>query len=120
MCWHLLVCSHRIYEVITATLGPLPLVQPPKSKPFTPLFSCAASTIHSAVLDRTRTTHASQPEFPAGVARLAGDGAPVWGRSGGWGAQEKWPLRALAVAETRPQGPTGRVGAGLMAGSPPR
>src|ERR1700691_4605761 len=129
MCWHLLVCSHRIYEVITATLGPLPLVQPPKSKPFTPLFSCAASTIHSAVLDRTRTTHASQPEFPAGVARLAGDGAPgrrgvpgpgwrpvrggapgrggapVWGRSGGWGAQEKWPLRALAVAETRPQGP---------------
>jgi hypothetical protein len=142
MCWHLLVCSHRIYEVITATLGPLPLVQPPKSKPFTPLFSCAASAIHSAVLDRLPTTHASQPEFPAGVARLAGGGAP--GRRGvpgpgwcarsewragpewraglgqEWGAQEKWPLRALAVAETRPQGPTGRVGAGLMAGSPPR
>jgi hypothetical protein len=31
-----LVCGHRIYEVTTATLGPLPLVQPPKSKPFTP------------------------------------------------------------------------------------
>jgi len=72
MCWHLLVCSHRIYEVITATLGTLPLVQPPKSKPFTPLFSCVASAIHSAVLNRTRTTHASQPEFPAGVAGLAG------------------------------------------------
>jgi hypothetical protein len=130
MCWHLLVCSHRIYEVITATLGPLPLVQPPKSKPFTPLFSCAASAIHSAVLDRTRTTHASQPEFPAGLARLAGGGAsgprgatgpgPGAGPGRSGGAQEKWPLRALAVAETRPQGPTGRVGAGLMAGSPPR
>jgi hypothetical protein len=24
----------------------------------------------------------------------------------------RWPLRALAVAETRPQGPAGRVGAG--------
>ena len=34
--WHLLVCGHRIYEVTTATLDPLPLVQPPKSKPFTP------------------------------------------------------------------------------------
>jgi hypothetical protein len=34
--WHLLVYGHRIYEVTTATLGPLPLVQPPKSKPFTP------------------------------------------------------------------------------------
>jgi hypothetical protein len=32
----------------------------------------------------------------------------------------KWPLQALAVAEMRPQGPTGRVGAGLVAGSPPR
>jgi len=29
------------------------------------------------------------------------------------GAAWKWPLRALAVAKTRPQGPTGRVGAGL-------
>ena len=145
MCWHLLVCSHRIYEVITATLGTLPLVQPPKSKPFTPLFSCVASAIHSAVLNRTRTTHASQPEFPVGVARPVEGGAPgrrgatgpewyarsgvacpvgVARRSGAGagtgGAQEKWPPRALAVAETRPQGPTGRVGAGLVAGSPPR
>jgi len=31
--WHLLVCGHRINEVTTATLGPLPLVRPPKSKP---------------------------------------------------------------------------------------
>jgi hypothetical protein len=34
--------------------------------------------------------------------------------------KRKWPLRALAVAETHPQGQTGRVGAGLVAGSPPR
>jgi hypothetical protein len=33
---------------------------------------------------------------------------------------KKWSLRALAVAEERPQGLTGRVGAGLMAGPPPR
>jgi hypothetical protein len=31
-----LVCGHRINEVTTATLGPLPLVRPPKSKPITP------------------------------------------------------------------------------------
>ena len=34
-----------------------------------PLLSCAASTIRSAVLDRTRTTHASQLRFPATVTR---------------------------------------------------
>jgi len=99
MCWHLLVCSHRIYEVITATLGPLPLVQPPKSKPFTPLFSCAASAIHSAVLDRLPTTHASQPEFPAGVARPVRGGGPVLSRSGalnrnGPCGRWRWPKRA--------------------------
>jgi len=32
----LIVCGNRICEVITATLGPLPLVQLPKSKPVTP------------------------------------------------------------------------------------
>ena len=50
-------------------------------------------------------------------------GSERWGAVGwggvGWG-YETWPLRALAVAETRPQGPTGRVGAGPVAGSPPR
>lgn len=32
----LIVCGNRICEVITATLGPLPLDQLPKSKPVTP------------------------------------------------------------------------------------
>jgi len=32
----LMVCGNRICEVITATLGPLPLDQLPKSKPVTP------------------------------------------------------------------------------------
>ena len=36
MSWHLYVCGNRIYEVTTATLGPLPLDQLPKSKPVTP------------------------------------------------------------------------------------
>ena len=30
----------------------------------------------------------------------------------GCGPEWRWPLRALAVAETRPLGPAGRVGAG--------
>ena len=34
------------------------------------------------------------------------------GATGGCGPEMRWPLRALAVAETRPQGPAGRVGAG--------
>ena len=38
--------------------------------------------------------------------------------SGVSGGNVKWPLRALAVAEMRPQGPTGRVGAGLWPGLP--
>jgi hypothetical protein len=32
----LIRCGNRIYEVTTATLGPLPLDQLPKSKPVTP------------------------------------------------------------------------------------
>ena len=32
----LVICGNRICEVITATLGPLPLDQLPKSKPVTP------------------------------------------------------------------------------------
>ena len=41
--WHLLSCGHRIYEVMSAVLGPLPLDQLPKSKPVTPMFSCLVS-----------------------------------------------------------------------------
>src|SRR5215471_13909640 len=40
MAWHLLSCGHRFNEVMSAVLGPLPLDQPPKSKPVTPMFSC--------------------------------------------------------------------------------
>ena len=159
-----------------------------------PLLSCAASTVRSAVQDRTRITRGSQPEFPAGAGRRvvlgparlgvvavlrsvvavlrrrrhgavlrrrpgavpvawrrrpgavlrrrrpgavpvawrSADGTPgvgpasracgALGRAVPLGVRcaQKWPLRALAVAKTRPQGPTGRVGAGLLAGSPPR
>ena len=72
-----------------------------------PLLSCAASTVCSAVLDRTRTTRGSQLGFPVGVPppwsgrrRGCGDG-----KASGARARMKRPLRALAVAETRPQGP---------------
>jgi hypothetical protein len=48
----------------------------------------------------------------AAETRLAG----AWGcgdpAAVGCGPEMRWPLRALAVAETRPQGPAGRVGAG--------
>src|SRR5262249_33860496 len=36
-------CGHRFYEVMSAVLGPLLLDQLPKSKPFTPMFSCPVS-----------------------------------------------------------------------------
>ena len=44
-----------INEVTTATLGSLLLDQLPKSKPFTPLFSCQPTARHLAVgYDHTR------------------------------------------------------------------
>ena len=42
------------------------------------------------------------------------------GRRSGRHAGMRMPPWALAVAETHPRGLTGRVGAGLLAGSPPR
>jgi hypothetical protein len=74
------------------------------------------------------TIHLSTPRrqlgFPAtlrsGLAESGGDGRDslggTWGcgdcAAVGCGPEMRWPLRALAVAETRPQGPAGRVGAG--------
>jgi hypothetical protein len=75
----LIRCGNRIYEVTTATLGPLPLDQLPKSKPVTPY---AVSLI---VL--TIRTYAKRP---------AGSWNADW--RGHRGRNEK-PLRALAVAE---------------------
>jgi len=75
----LIRCGDRIYEVTTATLGPLPLDQLPKSKPVTPY---AVSLI---VL--TSWTYAKRP---------VGSWNADWlGQSG----RNEKPLRALAVAE---------------------
>src|ERR1700761_8167044 len=60
------------------------------------------------------TTPARQRRFP-GRPRLAWSGGPR--QSEAVAVQRwRWPPQALAVAETRPRGPAGRVGAGL--GSP--
>ena len=42
----LIRCGDRIYEVTTATLGPLPLDQLPKSKPVTPYAVSLIVLIH--------------------------------------------------------------------------
>jgi len=48
----LIRCGDRINEVTTATLGPLPLDQLPKSKPVTP---------YAVFPDRTHPPHARKP-----------------------------------------------------------
>src|SRR6201999_3758153 len=92
--WHLLVCSCRISEVTTATLGPLPLVQPPKSKPFTPY-----GVVRRVQQFRRTRPYTYNRRQPTGIPGPAAGLGPVRGQT--WG----WPLQALAVAETRPQGP---------------
>jgi hypothetical protein len=52
---NLLVCGHRINEVTTATLGPLHLVRPPKSKPSTLLKITRTSRPRLAPVDFLRT-----------------------------------------------------------------
>jgi hypothetical protein len=71
----LIFCGNRINEVTTATLGPLPLDQLPKSKPVTPY---AVLLILPTSQDNTNPP------------QRAWDG--------------KRPLRALAVADDAPAG----------------
>ena len=88
------------------------------SKPVTPLFSCRRprqalppSHNHTSLNTATPTGIPGRPWLsgrdPLGGTRGCGAPAAV-----GCGPEMRWPLRALAVAETRPQGPAGRVGAG--------
>jgi hypothetical protein len=48
----LISCGNRIYEVVTATLGPLHLDQLPKSKPVTP---------YAVFTDHTPSDHRDEP-----------------------------------------------------------
>ena len=84
-----------------------------------PLFSCQRPR---QALPPVTTLHLPTPRrqqrFPSTADGRDSLGAPgvaaiLW-RSCccGCGPEMRWPLRALAVAETRPQGPAGRVGAG--------
>jgi hypothetical protein len=119
----LIFCGNRICEVITATLGPLPLDQLQKSKPVTPYAVLTDPTRHrqpfpepgreqTSARDNARR-RASIPAPPVCLAAAQTGKAP--GRSTAaprdvdlnralpWLMRR--PPRALAVAETRPQGP---------------
>ena len=104
----LIVCGNRICEVITATLGPLPLDQLPKSKPVTPYAVLIDDTARrgtsnlpvTGVISPRVAQHTRNPQHSADMRNPCGR----------W----RWP-------KTRPQGLTGRVGAGPNgAGPPPR
>jgi len=59
-----------IYEVTSVTLGSLLLVRPPKSKPFTPLFSCKpAARGLPATYDHTLINTSEPTGIPAGHGR---------------------------------------------------
>src|SRR6202050_2507107 len=71
-------CGNRIFEVTTATLGPLPLDQLPKSKPVTPY---AVSLIVPANPDnanppRTPTSPTARPRSPPPPPRPAATPPP--------------------------------------------
>ena len=82
-----------------------------------PLFSCqrprqALPPVHNLTSANT-TTPTEIPADGRGSLGAPGVAAILWRSCGcGCGPEMRWPLRALAVAETRPQGPAGRVGAG--------
>ena len=107
----LIVCGNRICEVITATLGPLPLDQLPKSKPVTP-YAVFTDDTHWHAEAANRAPVRSQRKWNTSQrCRIPDPGSE----------DMKKPLRALAVAEDAPAGVmTGRVGAGLNGPGLPR
>jgi hypothetical protein len=66
-----------------------------------PLLSCTASTLRPAVLDRTRTTPASQAEFPSRLVRCAASGS---------GARPLVPCAAPGSGARPGAGATGSAG----------
>ena len=80
-----------------------------------PLFSCQRprQALPPATTIQVGTPRRQQRFPPTAEARLGAPGvAAIHRATVGCGPEMRWPLRALAVAETRPQGPAGRVGAG--------
>jgi hypothetical protein len=125
----LIVCGNRICEVITATLGPLPLDQLPKSKPVTP-YAVFPDDTHSPAVGKESlasatsaniTTRARPPAFPGQqearwpdtearrpsgnlIDRLKFLFDLLNPLSGPLSCGHEKPLRALAVAEDAPAG----------------
>ena len=96
----LIVCGNGICEVITATLGPLPLDQLPKSKPVTPY----AVFTDDTAWRRTgkRRPHSTYRHMAYNMCWLV-DIPPAHARLRP-GPGTRKPLRALAVAEDAPAG----------------
>ena len=99
----LIVCGNRICEVITATLGPLPLDQLQKSKPVTP-YAVFPDDRASAARGNTPATPGIPGNTVGNVGRQheVGSAGPV--AKPGAHAGKRKPLRALAVAEDAPAG----------------
>ena len=85
----LIVCGNRICEVITATLGPLPLDQLPKSKPVTP---------YAVFIDDTARRGTGNRPLSGGISPHVAQQTHDFQHSAG----RRKPLRALAVAEDAP------------------
>ena len=105
-------CGHSVNEVMSAVLGSLPLDHLLKSKPVTPCW---------VVLPDATGFNA---ERPSGIPldpgkRKMPDGRPAKRAPSGTPHGDETPPWALAVAEVRPRGSTGRVGAGLHARTSP-
>jgi hypothetical protein len=80
-----IVCGRIINEVTTATLGSLLLDRLPKSKPFTPLFSCQPAACGlPATYDLTPINTGEPTGIPGGQDRTRGaTEAALGGRSVG-------------------------------------
>ena len=101
----LIICGNRICEVTTATLGPLPLDQLPKSKPVTP-YAVFPDDTHWPAISKIGvasspsaqiTTAARPPAFPRPrVSLLKRRPGPATGRPDGLAAWQFWPARLWA------------------------
>jgi hypothetical protein len=111
----LIFCGNRINEVTTATLGPLPLDQLPKSKPVTPyaVFLIVPIWLTSAKLAASKVRRMYNTRNPGQLPDLGSSGlAWVW--------QKEAPVGAGGGRRRAHRGLTGRVGAGHFRPGLPR
>jgi hypothetical protein len=96
-----LVCGHRINEVTTAALGPLPHISTYRSRNRSPPIELSTGHRGARHVDRTRTTQVTPTRFPP-TQGMRGGGRPRRGRDGSG-------LERL--------GPIGRRGTGQVGGA---